>query len=204
MLASPLVSSSASPKITLGCIAAAALLAASASGCGGSGEMQDANEAAGDYAVAISQASFPRRQGLGESSKLKITVQNVGTQEIPNITMTVNGLNYRTTEPGVADPVRPFWVVNIGPINGTTAYVNTWALGPLAAGAERQFVWSLSATQPGTRTIEYRAGAGLNGKARAVTADGGAPAGTITVNVTRRPQDSSVDPATGQVVQKGE
>lgn len=204
MLASPLVSSSASPKITLGCIAAAALLAASASGCGGSGEMQDANEAAGDYTVAISQASFPRRQGLGESSKLKITVQNVGTQEIPNITMTVNGLNYRTTEPGVADPVRPFWVVNIGPINGTTAYVNTWALGPLAAGAERQFVWSLSATQPGTRTIEYRAGAGLNGKARAVTADGGVPAGTLTVNVTRRPQDSSVDPATGQVVQKGE
>jgi hypothetical protein len=198
------VSSSASPKITLSCIAAAALLAASASGCGGSGEMQDANEAAGDYTVAISQASFPRRQGLGESSKLKITVQNVGTQEIPNVTMTVNGLNYRTTEPGVADPVRPFWVVNIGPINGTTAYVNTWALGPLAAGAERQFVWSLSATQPGTRTIEYRAGAGLNGKARAVTADGGVPAGTLTVNVTRRPQDSSVDPATGQVVQKGE
>jgi hypothetical protein len=198
------VSSSASPKITLGCIAAAAMLAAAASGCGGSGEMQDANEAAGDYTVAISQASFPRRQGLGESSKLKITVQNVGTQEIPNITMTVNGLNYRTTEPGVADPVRPFWVVNLGPINGTTAYVNTWALGPLAAGAERQFVWSLSATQPGTRTIEYRAGAGLNGKARAVTADGGVPAGTITVNVTRRPQDSSVDPATGQVVQKGE
>jgi hypothetical protein len=198
------VSSSASPKITLGCIAAAAMLAAAASGCGGSGEMQDANEAAGDYTVAISQASFPRRQGLGESSKLKITVQNVGTQEIPNVTMTVNGLNYRTTEPGVADPVRPFWVVNLGPINGTTAYVNTWALGPLAAGAERQFVWSLSATQPGTRTIEYRAGAGLNGKARAVTADGGVPAGTITVNVTRRPQDSSVDPATGQVVQKGE
>lgn len=204
MLASPLVGSSASPQITLSCIAAAALLAASTSGCAGSGEMQDANEAAGDYTVAISKASFPRRQGLGESSKLKIAVQNVGTQEIPNVTMTVDGLNYRITEPGVADPVRPFWVVNLGPINGTTAYVNTWALGPLAAGAERQFIWSLSATQPGTRTIEYRAGAGLNGKARAVTADGGVPAGTLTVNVTRRPQDSSVDPATGQVVQKGE
>ncbi len=204
MLASRLVGSSASPKITLGCIAAAALLAACVGGCGGSGEMQDANETAGDYEVAISQASFPRRQGLGESSKLKITVQNVGTREIPNVTMTVNGLNYRTTEPGVADPERPFWVVNLGPVNGTTAYVNTWALGPLAAGDERQFVWSLSATQAGTRTLEYRAGAGLNGKARAVTADGGIPAGTLTVNVTRRPQDSSVDPATGQVVQKGE
>jgi len=198
------VSSSALPKTSLSCVVAAALLAASISGCGGSGEMQDANEPAGDYKVAISQVSFPRKQGLGETSKLKITVQNVGTQQVPDITMTVNGLNYRTTEPGVADPLRPFWVVNFGPIDGNTAYVNTWALGPLAAGAERQFIWSLSATQSGTRTLEYRAGAGLGGKARAVTADGGIPAGTLTVNVTRRPQDSTVDPATGQVVQKGE
>lgn len=203
MLASPLVSSSASPKITLGCVAAAALLAGSISGCGG-GEQQDANEPSGNYEVAISKVSFPRRQGLGEISKLVITVQNTGQSEIPDITMTVNGLNYRSTEPGVADPIRPVWVINAGPINGTTAYVNTWALGPLAAGDERSFIWSLSATQPGTRTLEYRAGAGLGGKARAVTADGGIPAGTLTVNVTRRPQDSTVDPATGKVVEKGE
>ena len=203
MLASPPVSSSVSPKITLGCIAAAALLAASISGCGG-GEAQDANEPTGNYEVAISKVSFPRRQGLGETSRLEITVQNVGQNEIPDITMTVNGLNYRTTQPGVADPVRPVWVINAGPINGTTAYVNTWALGPLAAGDERSFIWSLSATQPGTRTLEYRAGAGLNGKARAVNVAGGAAAGTLTVNVTRRPQDSTVDPATGQVVQQGQ
>ena len=203
MLASPLVSSSASPKITLGCIAAVALLAASVSGCGG-GEPQDANEPTGNYEVAISKASFPRKQGLGETSQLKITVQNVGQDEIPDITMTVDGLNYRTTEPGVADPVRPVWVINAGPINGTTAYVNTWALGPLAAGAERSFIWSLSATQPGTRTLAYRAGAGLNGKARAVAVDGGVAAGALTVNVTRRPQDSTVNPATGQVVQTGQ
>ncbi len=203
MLASPLVSSSVSPKITLGCIAAAALLAASISGCGG-GEAQDANEPTGNYEVAITKVSFPRKQGLGETSRLVITVQNTGQSEVPDITMTVNGLNYRSTEPGVADPIRPVWVINAGPINGTTAYVNTWALGPLAAGAERSFIWSLSASQPGTRTLEYRAGAGLNGKARAVTADGGVPAGTRVVNVTRRPQDSTVDPATGQVVQQGQ
>jgi len=197
------VSSSVSPKITLGCIAAAALLAASISGCGG-GEAQDANEPTGNYEVAITKVSFPRKQGLGETSRLVITVQNTGQSEVPDITMTVNGLNYRSTEPGVADPIRPVWVINAGPINGTTAYVNTWALGPLAAGAERSFIWSLSASQPGTRTLEYRAGAGLNGKARAVTADGGVPAGTRIVNVTRRPQDSSVDPATGQVVQQGQ
>ncbi len=204
MLASPLVNSSVSQKSTPGFLVAAVLLAAAISGCGGSGEMQDASEPSGSYEVAISKVTFPRKQGLGETSKLVITVQNTGTHEVPDITMTVNGLDYRTTEPGVADPVRPVWVVNAGPINGATAYVNTWALGPLAAGDERSFIWSLSATQPGTRTLEYRAGAGLNGKARAVTAGGGVPAGTLTVNVTRRPQDSIVDPATGQVIQKGE
>ena len=83
MLASPSVSSSVSPKITLGCIAAAALLAASISGCGG-GEAQDANEPSGNYEVEISKVSFPRRQGLGETSQLKITVQNVGQNEIPD------------------------------------------------------------------------------------------------------------------------
>ena len=196
--------SSASSGWKLGCIAAVGLMAATASGCGGSGDAQDANEPSGDYEVAISKVSFPRKQGLGETSELQITVQNVGQTEVPDITMTVNGLNYRSTEPGVADPVRPVWVINVGPISGTTAYVNTWALGPLAAGAERSFIWLLSASQPGTRTIEYRAGAGLNGKARAVTASGGIPAGSLTVNVTRRPQNSVVDPATGEVVQKGQ
>ena len=204
MLASPIVSGSALPKITLGCLAAAAILPASLVGCGGSGTSQDASEPTADYQVAITKVSFPVRQGLGETTKLKITVQNTGTHEVPDITMTVNGLNYRSSQPGLADPIRPWWVVNLGPVDGTTAYVNTWALGPLAAGAERTFIWSLSATQPGTRTLTYRAGAGLNGKARAVGPDGAPVGGAITVNVTRRPQDSKVDPATGQVVQTGQ
>ncbi len=204
MLASPVVSSSAPPNITRGLLAAAALLALSVVvGCGSS-ELQDANERSGDYPVEVTKVSFPRRQGLGETSQLKITVSNVGRQQIPNIVLTVNGLNYRTTEPGVADPLRPLWVVNAGPLSGTTAYVNTWALGALNAGDERSFIWSLSATQPGTHTLAYRVAAGLNGKARAVTASGTVPAGTITANVTRRPRDSVVDPASGQVIERGQ
>ena len=183
--------------------ALAALAATVMVGCG-SGEQQDANEPAGEYEVAVSDVSFPRKQGLGETSKLAITVQNVGTQEVPNITMTVDGLNFRSSQPGNADPERPLWIINAPPLNGATAYVNTWALGPLAAGDERTFIWSLSSTKAGTFELAYRAGAGLNGKARAVTAAGTVPAGVISVNVTRRPQNSIVDPATGDVVQRGE
>jgi hypothetical protein len=172
-------------------------------GCG-SGPQQDANEPSGDYEVQISNASFPRKQGLGETSKLAITVQNVGTQTVPNITMTVDGLNYRSTEPGNADPLRPLWIINAQPLNGTTAYVNTWALGSLDPGDERTFIWSLSSTKAGDFTLDYRAGAGLNGKARAVTASGTVPAGSISVNVTRRPRKAVVDPATGEVVESGQ
>ncbi len=198
------MSSSAASNITRGLIAAAALLALSVVvGCGSS-EPQDANERSGDYPVEVTKVSFPRRQGLGETSQLKITVSNVGRQQIPDIALTVNGLNYRTTEPDVADPLRPLWVVNAGPLDGTTAYVNTWALGALNAGDERSFIWSLSATQPGTHTLDYRVAAGLNGKARAVTASGTVAAGTITTNVTRRPRDSVVDPASGKVIERGQ
>ncbi len=198
------MSSSAAPNITRGLIAAAALLALSVVvGCGSS-EPQDANERSGDYPVEVTKVSFPRRQGLGETSQLKITISNVGRQQIPNIALTVNGLNYRTTEPGVADPLRPLWVVNAGPLGGTTAYVNTWALGALNAGDERSFIWSLGATQPGTHTLDYRVAAGLNGKARAVTASGTVAAGTITANVTRRPRDAVVDPASGKVIERGQ
>ena len=203
VLASATVRGSNPAKVAAKWLPVVALSTAFLAGCG-SGPQQDANEPSGDYEVAISQASFPRKQGLGETSKLSITVQNVGTQTVPNVTMTVDGLNYRSTEAGNADPQRPLWIINAPPLNGTTAYVNTWALGPLAPGDERNFVWSLSSTKTGDYTLDYRAGAGLNGKARAVTASGTVPAGSISVNVTPRPRKAIVDPATGEVIESGQ
>lgn len=180
-------------------IAAALLAATVALGCG-SGEQQDANEPDGEYKVQMSRATFPRLQGLGETAPFKITVRNPGPETIPNVAMTVDGFANPDAVPGAADPQRPIWVVNVGPYGGKTAYVNTWALGPLKAGESKTFTWSVTSTVPGTHTVSYRAAAGLNGNARAVARGGGAPTGAITVRVTRRPRESTVDPETGAVI----
>ena len=179
--------------------AATALLALLAAGCGG-GTQQDADEPAGDYRVATSAVSFPRLQRLGQTESLRMRVRNTGTKTVPNLVVTVDGFGYKTTQPGVADPLRPLWIVNIGPRVYQTAFVNTWATGPLAPGRARTLSWSVTSVVPGTHTLRWRVQAGLDGKARASAASPGALDGSITVRVTRRARDRMVDPKTGDVV----
>ena len=180
-------------------IAAALLAATVASGCAG-GDRQDKGEKDASYPVQVTRAHFPRLQGLGETASFSVAVRNPGTDTIPNIAMTLDGLNNPNAVPGAADPERPIWVINSGPIGGRTAYVNTWTLGALKPKQVRRFTWSVTSTVPGTHTLSYRVAGGLNGNARAVRKGGGVPEGSITVRVTRRPRTSTVDPNTGAVV----
>jgi hypothetical protein len=176
-----------------------ALVAVAVAGCGG-GERQDANEPEGDFAVEVVSSTFPRQQKLARSSELAITVRNAGDQTVPNIALTVNGLNFRATQPGLADAERPQFVVNgvpreIGgfpeakdatPLGCDTSYVNTWACGPLKPGVEKTFVWKVTAVKSGPYKVSWRVSAGLNGKAKAVAAGGGpAPTGTFSGTVSR-------------------
>lgn len=181
-------------------IAAAALLAAGAlAGCG-SGPRQDENEPEGNFPVELSQASFPRAQGLGQTAPFSLAVTNIGDETIPDVALTVDGFANPDAVPGSADPARPLWIVNAGPLGATTAYVNTWTLGALRPGQTRRFTWSVTAAVPGTHTVSYRAGAGLHGKAVAVADGGGVPSGSVTVRVTRRPRETTVDPETNELV----
>ena len=66
-------------------------------GCGG--ERQDENEPEGDFQVEVVSATFPEQQKLAQKSELVITVRNTGDEAVPNIAVTVSGLNYRATEP---------------------------------------------------------------------------------------------------------
>ncbi len=182
---------------------AAVLGALVLAGCGG-GERQDVNEPSGTFSVDVTGVSFPRLQGLADTVPFRATVRNTGDQAIPNIAITLDGFSYKTSQPGVADPLRPLWVVNAGPPNGKTAYVNTWALGRLEAGQERTFVWSVTAVVPGTHTLNYRVAAGLNGKAKAVTFGDQPADGSVTVRVTQRPRRATVDPKTGEVIYRGQ
>ena len=172
-------------------------------GCGG-GERQDENEPEGNFAVEVVSSSFPEKQKLAQSSNLVITVRNAGDEVVPNVAVTLEGLDYRSTQPDVANSSRPQFAVNgvpreIGgfpeakdatPLGCDTAYVDTWACGPLKPGVDRTFVWKVTAVKAGPYKLSWRVAAGLNGKAKAVASGGGAaPSGTFTGTVSNAAPD---------------
>ena len=86
-----------------------------------------------------------------------------------------------------------------GPGGAVTAYSNTWAMGALKSGQSATFKWGVTAVQPGVHVIHYRIAAGLNGKAKAVSAGGQPLYGTFVVNIATKPEQAYVNDA-GQVV----
>jgi hypothetical protein len=178
------------------CAIGAALAAA---GCGG-GERQDASEPSGTFQVAIVRASFPTKQRLAKQERFVIAVRNTGSRTVPDLAVTVDSFASRSQQTGLADPSRAVWIIDDGPRGGDTAYTNTWALGRLAPGQTRRFVWKVTAVQPGTHTVKWQIAAGLNGKAKATLAGNREPSGSITVDISDRPARSRVDPETGDVI----
>jgi hypothetical protein len=180
--------------------AAAALgIAALASGCGG-GERQDANEPSGTYSVEIVKARFASTQAIAQPQKLAIVVRNADSRKIPNIGVTVDSFSYLAPQANLAERRRPVWIIDSPPRGGEVAQNGTWALGPLAPGESKTFVWGVTAVVPGLHTVRYRVVAGLNGKAKAQLDNGSKPEGTFTVNVSGRPVSAVVDPDTGKVI----
>jgi hypothetical protein len=168
-----------------------------ASGCGGSSEKQDAKEPSGNFPVKVVSASFPQNQSLAKDSTMEIVVQNAGQQNIPTISVTVKcgrglGQSFQTAIPeqgNNADPQRPQFIVNKlptatervnppldpAPLERSSAYVDTYPLGPLAAGRSATFRWDVTAVKAGPYRLCWRVNAGLYGKAKAVPAAGGGP-----------------------------
>jgi hypothetical protein len=186
--------------------AAGSLLACVALASCGGGERQDEDEPEGRFPVEVVEARFPAEQQLAKTSKLAITVRNAGDRTIPNVGVTLNGLGRRKDDPDLSDPTRPIFVINgkpreIGglpesqeesPAGCDTAYVNTWACGRLRPGQERTFEWTVTAVQAGPYRISYRVNAGLDGKAKAVDADGGSPRGRFTGSISDVPPQTRV------------
>ena len=172
--------------------------AAAITGCGGE-DRQDENEPEGDFKVELVDASFPSKQKLAKRSELEIVVRNADTKEIPNIAVTLRGLDRRKDNPELADQRRPVFVVNgqfkeFGNIedaqartpNGieNPAYVDTWSLGPLAPGESKSFLWDVTAVQAGPYELNYAIAAGLDGKAKAVDEAGQPITGAFTGTVS--------------------
>jgi hypothetical protein len=191
------------------------LAAVAVAGCGSSGARQDAAEPSGNYPVEITKAKFPTRQRLAQVVNLEIAVRNSGEQTIPNLALTVfvdpnadRPFEVRTDQPSAANPSRPVWIPEhgdprlagaSGSAGAQTANLSTFQFGPLSPGETREAVWRLSPVHPGTYTLTYQVSAGLQGKAKAINADGSAPTGKFLVTISGAPPNAGVGDK-GQVI----
>jgi hypothetical protein len=197
------------PALALG--ACAALVA---SGCGAA--RQDAHEPQRTYTMRVLASRFPPLQALARTTSLVLLVQNTSASTAPDVAVTLDSFYYTEHYPELAANKRPVWIVDQGPGGiaqppvesaaisppggGQTAYVNTWALGPLAPGATRAFRWLVVPVKPGVHTVHYTVASGLAGKAKARLAPGGPVHGQFTAYITPTPPARHVDPRTGAVV----
>lgn len=198
--------------------ALAALLALGVAACGG--ESSDANEAAGKYPVKVTNVEFPARQFLGQTSLLRMGLRNAGRKTIPALAVTISVAGrdgeasnlpfaIRDPQPGLAQPDRPVWVLaarypkfagSSEPGGAATSNPKTYDFGALKPGKTVNVVWKLSAVKTGNWALRFGVDAGLGGQARAVTAGGGAPGGTIAARIVSRTPNTEVNDA-GEVVE---
>lgn len=191
--------------------ACAALLV---SGCGG-GKRADAGEPEHTYEIEVTDATFPPKQAVSRQTFMRLKVVNADTRTIPNIAVKVDSFYYASTYPNLAANKRPIWVVEQGPGaipgrpvqsqaisppgGGQTAYVNTWALGPLAPGHTATFLWKVVPVKAGYHRVHIEVLAGLGGKAKATLPNGTPLRARFGVHIAPAPPATHVDPNTGKV-----
>lgn len=200
-------------------LAAIAALASGVSACGDDAERQDADEPAGEFPVEVVAAKFPTEQRLAETSDLELELENAGSEEVPDLAVTIftgdepasGSFSTRSDQPGLADPNRPVWVLENGypklvtpevkdldkapPGGAEAAQTNTFSFGPVAPGESKDIVWRLTPIEAGTYTVHYELAAGLTGKAKAVTEDGSPVEGEFVVTITDKPPQARVNDA---------
>jgi hypothetical protein len=192
----------------------AVLLAA----CGGSSS--DNNEPAGNYPVKVAEASFPSKQFVGQTSLMKIDIENSGKKTVPSLTVTVNIMGkegegaqipfaVHDPQPGLAGNARPVWVLaatyprlagSTEPGGAATASDRTYSFGPVKPGKSVEAIWKLSAVRAGKYTLGYEISAGLNGEAKATTTSGGTPGGTFVTDISTELPETEVN-AAGEIVE---
>lgn len=198
-------------------LAVAALLGA----CGG-GSSSDAGEPEGKFRVQVTEAEFPSTQQLGQTSLLQLGVRNTGKRTVPalNISFTIAGeagensplpFGVNDPQPELAQGERPVWVLaatyprlhgSPDPGGASTTSRKTFAFGPLKPGETTKAVWKLSAVRAGQFDLLYDIGAGLGGKAKAVTDGGVAPGGSFATTITNRLPETEVTDS-GEIVEIG-
>ncbi|HXR28371.1 MAG TPA: hypothetical protein VN772_02250 [Solirubrobacteraceae bacterium] len=205
----------AAARSSAGVLAACALAGGGVllAGCGGT--RQDAGEPNASFRVELVRAIFPLRQVIARPTIFLLAVRNAGLRTVPNVAVTVDSFTYVSKYPQLSASKRPVWVIEQGPGakasppvesqevtqpgSAQTAYVNTWALGPLVHGQTQTFRWLVVPVKPGIHVVHFAVAAGLSGKAKATLAGGESPQGAFVVAIAGRPPQTYVDPRTGKV-----
>ena len=190
--------------------------------CGGESS-SDANEQAGTYEVAVTEASFPTEQQLGQTSLLKLGFRNSGKKTVPTLAVTISvggkqgsesalPFGVRDSQEGLSQADRPVWVLaaTYPRLSGSseaggasTSNPKTFTFGPLKPGKTMKAVWKLSAVKAGKFTLRYGVAAGLSGEAKAKTANGVAPGGSFATEISAVTPDVEVNDD-GEVVEKAQ
>ncbi len=196
-------------------LAVAALLGA----CGG-GSSSESDEPEGTFHVKVTEAEFPARQVLGQTSLLELGIRNTGDQTVPalNVSFTIAGkagensplpFGVNDPQPELAQGERPVWVLaatyprlqgSSDPGGASTSSRKTFAFGPLKSGETTKAVWKLSAVRAGKFDLLYDIAAGLGGAAKAVTAGGVAPGGSFATEITTELPETEVTDS-GEIVE---
>jgi hypothetical protein len=143
-----------------------------------------------------------------ESSSTGTSTSPAGSSGGGSLPESQGSFSVRSEQQGLAIPFRPVWILEEGfpKLAGQTAsagaeaaQTDTFSFGSLAAHQTREMVWNVTPVQAGTYTVHYRVAAGLQGKAKAVTADGSVPEGEFVVRISSAPPQTRVNNA-GQVV----
>jgi hypothetical protein len=203
----------------VGALALALALSLTLIACGSGGERQDVSEPSGKFPVKIVTSSFPTRQRLAQTSDLRIGVQNTGDKDLPALAITISldknavlPFSSFDPQPGLADPDRPVWVLEnnypklVGEQDSAgaqTANDKTFDFGPLKPGDTVEAIWRVTPVRAGNYTLDYIVDAGLQGKAKAVTAEGGPASGSFTVTISSQPPQTRVDEQGNVIVVPG-
>jgi hypothetical protein len=160
-----------------------------------------------DLAITIFTTSDASTSESGSSGTGTSTTPS-GSPGGGNLPTAQGSFSVRSEQEGLAIPFRPVWILEEGfpKLAGQTAsagaeaaQTDTFSFGSLAANQSRDMVWNVTPVQAGTYTVHYRVAAGLQGKAKAVTADGSVPEGQFVVRISSAPPQTRVNDA-GQVV----
>jgi hypothetical protein len=189
------------PRRRLAVLVASVLAVA---GCGG--ERQDADAPSGEFALEVTDASFPERQRISEPTTLRLEVENTGDRAVPNLAVVVEtaakegkapaSFAQDGDDPTLADSERPVWILDEGPRGGDSAYTNTWAIGPLGRRQSRTVEWKLTAIKAGSYTVAWRLAPSLEGD---VSLADGRTEGEFAVTISDRPVPARVNEE-GEVV----